>query len=204
MDTEEDNTMPRNDDLKPTEGVVGIAQNSNCRYFVSVIKQNAANSNRFFTTSHLMLDFVFDHQRGIIGLGYNTRENKLGHDGIATKIGVPGSLSGEDRLKKIVGGRISFKDNALVSAEWSGHYGHLWTPEIRDKFTQLLKSLTGLDIQHCGWESEAAHHELERSLTPSSTGRDGISPARSLMSQGSLESLDTNNNNNEVARALHF
>ena len=48
------------------------------------------------------------------------------------------------------GGRIRFKAGQLITDEWSGHYGRLWTPEIRSKFTAFMKN-HGVTIIHEAW-----------------------------------------------------
>ena len=64
----------------------------------------------------------------------------LGHDAI------PGVSSNAP------GGRIRFDNGGLITDEWSGHYGHLWTPDIRKKFVDFMKQ-HGVDIYHIPWEA---------------------------------------------------
>ncbi len=63
----------------------------------------------------------------------------LGHAGI------PGGFS-----SSAPGGRIRFENGGLITDEWSGHYGHLWTPKTRNQFVDFMKR-SGVDITHTPW-----------------------------------------------------
>lgn len=172
--------MPTWDPLKPTKGVVGIMQGSNIAYFVSVLKERAqraisdkltdtkfSNEKKFVDQyDPLQLDFVFDHQRNVIGLGYNLKENKFGHDGIADHIGVGLSFSGDERSERIVGGRIRYENNKFITTEWSGHYGMFWNDKIRSNFVCLLEKLTGLEVDHQIWKQPVTPQKVEGNVTP--------------------------------------
>ena len=81
------------------------------------------------------VDFRYDPDRGRFVMGNNV----LGHDGIPG--GFPSSAPG---------GRTRFENGGLITDEWSGHYGNLWTPEIRAKFVDFMKQ-NGVNITHTPW-----------------------------------------------------
>jgi hypothetical protein len=81
------------------------------------------------------VDFRYDPDNGRFVMG----NHPLGHGGIPG--GFPDSAPG---------GRIRFENGELITDEWSGHYGHLWTPEIRAKFVDFMKQ-NGVDITHFPW-----------------------------------------------------
>lgn len=150
--------------LMPMNGVVGITSGSKMGYFLSVLRNN---EHKLPIVSHVsattMLDFVYDHHRQVIGLCYSRKENKLGHDGVATSIGLPYSFDDAcSRDQFIVGGRIKCEHETLITCERSGHYGHLWTDDIRQKFIVLLNELTQLTVKHYPIKDEATKESLEK------------------------------------------
>ncbi|WP_256258566.1 polymorphic toxin type 43 domain-containing protein [Saccharopolyspora antimicrobica] len=86
-------------------------------------------------------DFVFDPVQNRFVTG--SEQGILGHDGLRESIG--GSPS------DVVGGRLSRGPNGeFLTNEWSGHYGHQWTPEIRQKFIEFMGE-HGLEVAHTPW-----------------------------------------------------
>ena len=98
-------------------------------------------------------DFIYDHKsdRFVLGANYRSRGRLMnrGHDEVANAAGI----STEGRDQRIVGGRLSRQDGALVTDEFSGHYGPNWTPPIREKFVQFMKE-HGVEVKHNAWRSE--------------------------------------------------
>ncbi|MER7080296.1 RHS repeat-associated core domain-containing protein [Saccharopolyspora kobensis] len=86
-------------------------------------------------------DFVFDPVQNRFVTG--SEQGILGHDGLRESIG--GNPS------DVVGGRLSRGPNGeFLTNEWSGHYGHQWTPEIRQKFVEFMGEY-GLEVAHTPW-----------------------------------------------------
>jgi hypothetical protein len=81
------------------------------------------------------VDFRYDPDSCRFVMG----NNALGHEGIP---GFPSSAPG---------GRIRFENGRLITDEWSGHFGNLWTPELRTKFVNFMKE-NGVNITHIPWE----------------------------------------------------
>jgi hypothetical protein len=159
-----------NELLSPQNGVVGIADGSETKYFISFLKATTQAPHTQFKQPSTMVNFVFDHQRNIIALCYSRKECRTGHDGIATKIGAPSSITSEsERDRAIVGGRIKFENETFVTSEWSGHYGHLWTDFIRHQFIRLLNQLTNIPVIHC-----ASRHDFKQALLQTPSERGGI------------------------------
>lgn len=92
--------------------------------------KNAINAVRLGTK-----DFVFDPIMQKAAIAPN--RYKLGHTGLKNAIG--------SNDNDVVGGRIRFTSNGdLEFSEWSGHYGHKWTPEIKSDFEAFMKDQTGI------------------------------------------------------------
>ncbi|MEV8322833.1 polymorphic toxin type 43 domain-containing protein [Kitasatospora sp. NPDC056731] len=86
-------------------------------------------------------DFVFDPATGRFATGAD--QGIKGHDGLRTAIGADEST--------VVGGRLSRGPNGeFLTNEWSGHYGHQWTPAIREQFSQFMQGY-GLNVVHTPW-----------------------------------------------------
>ncbi|MFE9880711.1 polymorphic toxin type 43 domain-containing protein [Streptomyces sp. NPDC005784] len=102
-------------------------------------KSVGALKNGFFPS--IPRDFVFDPTTGRFATG--SSQGVLGHDGLRAAIG------GDPA--NIVGGRISRSSNGeFITDEWSGHYGHQWTPGIRTQFANFMHE-NGLDAIHTSW-----------------------------------------------------
>ena len=87
------------------------------------------------------VDFIFDHKTGRFAMGKHAQ----GHDGLADALRVG------NRESSMVGGRLLRQEGKLVTNEWSGHYGHLWTDKIRTQFSAFMKN-QGVDISgHTKW-----------------------------------------------------
>jgi hypothetical protein len=80
---------------------------------------------------HKPVDFIFDPLKQVFRMG----NHAYGHPGLAR-----GSES-------IVGGTIWRQAGQLVTNEHSGHYGHLWTPEVRAQFVEFMQSF-GVAVTH--------------------------------------------------------
>lgn len=142
--------------LRAKAGVVAISPGFKTTYFCSYLKAEHANpyirKGKDTVENGGFLDIIYAHEHGIVALACNHQLDSNGHDGLADSMGIPSS---EDiREKYIVGGGIKFDGKKLITCEHSGHYGHLWTNELRQDICNILSAATGLEVEHKVWDKE--------------------------------------------------
>lgn len=118
----------------PTPGVIEVS---------SRVKSTAAFRN--YRPPENAIEFIFDPESEVFLVGQPAKNVQSG------------ALSPHERLarlaqanqSKVVGGMFSRgKNGAPHTNEASGHYHENWTPDVRKQFTEAMKKLTGVDIDH--------------------------------------------------------
>lgn len=154
-------------------GVTAIIMDQPCAYPLGMLRSRGKKGSVEMTAltkrSGLELklgfyDFVFDHQRSIIGITHSTRLNPHGHDGTANAIRSRGTSGSTAREGAIVGGRMAFLNHKYVSTEWSGHYGHLWNSSIVFKFQEYFFNATGREVHHYQWNVSIPRMPVQNGL----------------------------------------
>lgn len=97
------------------------------------------------TTQDPTPEFVYDHVNDIFVTG--RVPSRLRH---RVDTGHPSLVRAADLdPNNVVGGHFSRGSNgAIRTNEYSGHYGHKWTPEIRRQFVDSMERRIGLPVDH--------------------------------------------------------
>lgn len=187
--------------LRCKDGVVAISPGFKNSYFISFLKEARnktgggplalAQGNAGF------YDMIYAYQHGIVALAYNDSENSFGHDSLADRMGIP---TGELREKYMVGGGIKFDGNKLITSELSGHYGHLWTHELRQGICNLLTATTGLQIEHRIWNKVVTFSSVKPVKTPPLTPY-VINSELNFFKLANADNLVTTSQNKDNSRA---
>ena len=54
---------------------------------------------------------------------------------------------GKQKYRRVVGGTLNTRSGDIETGEFSGHYGHNWSPEVREQFVEFMESM-GIKVNH--------------------------------------------------------